>query len=276
MGNRWSQVITSTSTGTGTTDTQLNGGTDFITSNLAGSFVEVAPVQAATGAYTAAETSLQKFRITSTSLGSILPKRVALTPTHGGLGTFAGAMVPIVKSYPLNVKLLYSNTPLQFFGQAYVANTAAFRVGATAYFSTDQPMRGSYEQFYEVAEDETSSGTAAGTVNLANITVNGGTQLNSFYGLFGVGVVTASESMIGRITINSNDITPIQQISGYWQPVASGLGTAVVVMQPDNTIHNQAITMRSTATITAQNTLDEALTAAINIVHGVQFQRTPF
>lgn len=267
----WTDIVTSTSTGTGTTNTTLNGGTPYTTSNLAGCLLEVAPVQAATGAYTAAESSLQRFTATSTSIGALSPKAIAMTPTHGGLGTFAGTQVAIIKSYKWNTPLPNSNIPITFSGQAYVANTAAFRVGATLTFTSEQPVE--KEVFYDSVANETSAGTAAAEVALETITVNGATALAGVYAHFGVGTVTASESEIGSLRVFSSDLTPIQQVQAFWQPVGAGLGTAVQMLQPDSKFYPQFMGIRPTATLAGYNTLAEAQTSAPNVVWGCAYLR---
>lgn len=271
MGFMWTDVITSTSTGTSTAKTTLNGGTAYTTSNLAGNLYEVAPYQAATAAYTAAQTSLQLLTVESTSIGALSPKVIGITPTHGGLGTFAGVQVPIIKSYRFNTSLPNSNIPLTFSGTPMIANTAAFRVGATATFTTDQPAE--KEVFWDHVSTTTSSGTAAASVSLPSITVNGASALGMTYANFSVGTVTASESYVGYLSVSSNDLTPVQTIRSAIQPVGAGLGTAVEVLQEDQRLYAQFMGIRPTATLTATYTQEEALTSAATVVWGVGYIR---
>jgi hypothetical protein len=268
----WTDNIVSTSTGAGVALTTLNGGSVYTLSSKAKGFKWFAPVQAATAAYTAAQTSLQKFSIVSNSIAALQPKRVAMSPTHGGLGTFAGVQVPIIRAFDANVPLGEgSNIPLTFQGQAYVANTAAFRVGATIGLTTEPPMQ--KQAFWEAVEDETLTGTAAAQVSIGQITVNNATRLKNLYGHIGVGTVTASESYIGQIEANSPDLSPIQTVRAYIQPVGAGLGTAVEVLQPDAKYWDEDLMLNPTATISAQGTLDESLTAQGNYVWGIGFER---
>lgn len=263
--------IVSTSTGTAVTKTQLNGGTSYIVSNIAGALKEVFPVQAATGTLTAAETSMQKFSIESTSIGALMPKRWILPTINGGLGSAFSALTPITRGTKVNTALFYSNTPIDFYGQSYVANTAAFRVGATVAFTTDRPS--DQECFYECVEDETSVGTAAATTPLNNITINGGTALKMIYAQQGTGVVTTAESYIGYLTVTSNDLTPIQRLAGYLQPKATGLGTAISLLDADSRYNDEDVQLRPTATLSATYTQDEAMTAAPYVAWGVGFLR---
>lgn len=267
----WTDNVVSATTGTGVALTTLNGGNNYTVSSKAACWKDFAPVQAATGAYTAAQTSLQKFSATSNSIASLQPKRVAMTPTHGGLGTFAGVQVPIITAFDVNVPTGATNLPITFSGQAYVANTAGFRVGATLGFTTEPPT--AKQVFYEAVEDETSTGTAAAAVSIGSIVVNNGTMLKMVYSHLGVGTVTASESYIAQLQVNSPDLSPIQTINSYSQPIGAGLGTAVEVLQPGGKYWPEGVMMNPTATLTATNTLDEALTSAGNAVWGIGFER---
>ncbi len=272
MGNLFSDVITSTSIGTGTTTTLLNGGTNYTVSSLAGNFEGFSPTYAETGAVTAGQTIAPYFSIQSQSLGSIQPKNIALSGSSGGVGTSIVNMIPIAKVFPMNTRIPNSNTPLSFYGTAYVANTVAPRAGATVWFGTDQPMRGSYEQFYDCVTATTSSGTAAATVTLNNIVVNGGTQLGKIYAHQYPGTVTVSESWIGYLNVNSADLSPQQTLRTFIQPTAAGLATTTP-LQADAIWADQKITMRNTATLTASHTMEEAQTAAGQVAWGIQFIR---
>lgn len=271
MGYLFSDVVTSTSIGTGTTSTLLNGGTLFTTSSLAGTLVSVAPVYAETGAFTAGQAIYPLFSTQSTSIGSIQPKNIALAPTSGGLGTSINSMYPIARSFEFNTRIPNSNTPIGFYSAAYVANTVAPRVGASVWFDTDQPMRGSYEHFYDANSSTTATSTAAATVALGSLTENGGTQLEQIYAHIAPGTVTASESYIGYLTVNSADLSPQQTLRAYLQPVAVGLASTTTPMQPDALYNPERITMRNTASLTASYTQEESLTAGGNTAWGLKF-----
>lgn len=271
MGYLFSDVATSTSIGTGITNTLLNGGTLFSTSSLAGTLAAVAPVYAETGAYTAGQSIFPLFSTQSTSIGSIQPKNIAIAPSSGGVGTSINAMVPIVRSFEYNTRLPNSTTPIGFYAAAYVANTIAPRVGATLWFDTDQPMRGSQEHFYDANSATTATSTAAATVALGSLTENGGTQLEQIYAHIAPGTVTVSESYIGYLTVNSSDLSPQQTLRAYLQPVGVGLGATTTPLQPDALYNPERITMRNTANLTASYTQEESLTGGGNTAWGVKF-----
>lgn len=272
----FSDVVTSTSIGTGTTQTLLNGGAQYTVSSLAGTFMAIAPEFAESGAYTSGETVAPYFTITSSSIGSIQPKNIAVAGSSGGLtGSTSSTMVPIVRTFDLNTRIPNSNTPLNFYGTAYVANTVAPKCGATVWFDTMQPSSGEYEQFWDCVSATTSSGTTAATVALNSLTENGGTQINKIYAQNYPGIVTTSQSYVGYLTVNSADLRPQQTLRAYAQPVGIGLSTITGAYQPDQQYHPEKIAMNPTATMTAQFTVEKALTGASQIAWGLNFNRGP-
>lgn len=273
MGYLFSDVCTSTSIGTGTTTTLLNGGTNFTASSLAGTFVCVSPVYAETGAVTAAQSIFPYFTTQSQSIGSIQPKEILLAPTSGGLGTSINSMYPIARTFEFNTRIPNSNTPLSFYGTALVANTVAPRMGGTIWFDTDQPMSGSYESFWACNTAVQLGSTAAATTNLPNITVNGATSLEKIYAHVAPLVVTQSESYIGYLSVNSSDLAPQQTLRAYVQPMAVGLAATTTPMQPDALYHPEKMTLRNTATLAGSYVQEEAQTAAPNVNWGLKFLR---
>lgn len=267
----WTDIVTATNSGTGTSSTTLNGGNNYVTSNMAGCLKEVVPVQAPSGAITAGESSLQRFTVTSTSIGAIAPKNIAMTPVQAVLGTGAAAMVPIARGFVFNTPLPMSNVPITFSAAPYVANTVGYMVGANLVLTTEGAS--DRENFYDCVSSSTSTGTGTGAVSLGNITINGASALTMVYEHIGAGTVTASKSMLYRLNVSSADLTPIQSVSAYGQPVASGLGTAVTLLQPDQRFNSEYIALRPTATLAATNTNDIGLTAAGNAVWGCAYVR---
>jgi hypothetical protein len=272
----FSDVITSTSIGTSTAQTLLNNGAQYTVSSLAGTLMAFAPEYAESGAYTAGETIAPYFTITSSSIGSIQPKNIAVAGSSGGLGATSTTMVPIVRTFDLNTRIPNSNTPLNFYGTAYVANTVAPKCGGTVWFDTLQPSSGEYEHFWDCVSATTSSGASAATVALNSLTENGGTQINKIYAQNYPGTVTASQSYVGYLTVNSADLRPQQTLRAYAQPVGVGLSTLTYPLQADQQYHPEKITMNPTATLTAQFTVEKALTGASQLAWGLNFFRGPY
>lgn len=265
----WQDVVVSTSTGTSTTKTKLNTNTDYTTPALAGAFVSVTPVHAASAARTSGESSHQRLFIESQSIG-LSPKVIAITPIQGLLNSATTGMCALLREYNLNTALPHSALPISFYGQAYVSNTAGFLVGATLKLTTEDPT--DREVFWDAATATTSSGTAAASVALTAITANGGTQLVAIYANESAGTPTASKDQIGYLTVQSNDLTPQQILKAYYQPVGSSLAN-MSFLQVDTRVYNCNIGMRPTVTLNATNTQDVALTAAANVTWGVAYLR---
>jgi len=267
----WTDIVLSSSGGTGVAKTRVNNDQPFVVPAIASGVLEITPYQAATAAYTAAQSALTKFHMESNSLSGIGPKRIVFGATHGGLGTFAGVMVPVIKGWPVNVMTNRANVNVDFYTESQVANTAAFRTGAEVLLS-DGPM-GGLQEYYEAPNDETATGTAAAANAGNSITVNGGSRLNLVYGQFGVGTVTASESYIGYFSIRSPDMYPNEE---QWalQPVGVGLGAAVEVLAPDFHAKKVDLKINPTCTLTTEYFNEEAVTAAHNFIIGVAFVRS--
>ena len=192
-------VATSSSLGTGTAVTTINGGNAYTTSNLAGALIDSTPIMAANAAMTAAQSMAAQFEIKSTSIGAISPKKYLVPPIHGGLGATFAEQIPIARAWQMNTRLSNSNIPLTLTGTPLVANTAAPRLGANMTFSTLTPTF--RENFYDSFATGTSSGTSSAQVSMGNITVNGGSALTQIYGQLNVGTVTVSDDYISFLTV---------------------------------------------------------------------------
>jgi hypothetical protein len=265
----WTDIVTS-SAGSTTTKVRINGNTSFVVPAIASGLLEVTPYQAATGAYTAAQSAMTRFYVESNSLSGIGPKEFVFGSTHGGLGTFAGVQVPVLRCWPLNVPTQKANVNVDFYTEAQVTNTVEFRTGAEVLL-TDGAMAGP-QQYYDAPDNESATGTAAAANAGNTLTINGAKRINLVYGQFGVGTVTASESYVGYFSIRSADMYPNEE---QWalQPVGVGLGTAVEVLAPD--FHSKKVDLRvnPTTTLSTEYFNEEAVTVAHNFIAGVGFQR---
>jgi hypothetical protein len=278
----WTDNALATSTGTGTTNTQVNAAQSLATPTQAKVIKEITPYSFPATAYTAAESNKQRVTVLSNSIGTIQPKAIAMTPSHGGLGTFAGVQIPMLNSYRMDTILPNANTPIDYYGQSYTANTAAFLVGVTVTYSDEitmqmpragVPAKPIPEQFYDCPTGDTATGTATGLVAGSTITVNNGTALNLAYGNFGVGTVAASDSMAGFLQVDSTDLLTIQRVRAALQPIGTGLGTAVEVLQANGKFYPQALPLRNTAILNTNVYMEQALANAGRFLVGVGYIR---
>lgn len=257
-------VATSSSTGTGTTKTQLNAAADLIIPAAVTALHSFTPYQAATGAYTAAQSSQQLIELESSDIQpNISPKAYVMDPTSGGLSTFDIAAVALLRDVPINVPCIGGNR-LRVYGTAREANTVAFRVGVGFTISDTRPDG---PQMFWDAGAATSAGTAAARVTGGNITVSAGTRVKKVYGRVSVtGTVTASESFVGYFEFVSNGFVDAIPCTFPAQPMGVGLGSLVAPLLPGGQDWNVDIGLRNPGTgqvtVNTYYNQEEAQTAA--------------
>ena len=267
----WTENVTSTSLGTGVTETLLNGGASFVLPAQARAMIEMKPYQAPTGAVTAAQSMIYKVKVKSNSIGGLEPKELVPAPIGAGLGATYHAQNPIVRAFRLNRNTPGANVNVDFYGQNLVANTVANRAGVGLKLST-MPVSGP-EQFWFGPTDETDTVTTAGTGADTTFTINGGSQITDWYCQVTATTVTASESFIGYAELNSSDFETVQRVRWPFYPIVTSLSTLIGTTIPDQNWEHGSIPIRPTCNITTRVTLDEGQTAAGDSYVGVGFIR---
>jgi len=193
------------STGTGTTETTLNGGNDTPIPTGVTAVLDVIPYQVPTAAITAAQSSIQRVRHSSTAFGNvnIEPKRIIAPIIHGGVGAFTSGLHPALDAYPVNIPCIPNvQQSLTITGTPLVANTAAMAVGEWIYISDVGPPSGPV--MYYDDSGVTAIGAATTTeVTGGTITVLGGKELKFARALLGIQTVTVSESIGGSARMDS-------------------------------------------------------------------------
>lgn len=263
-------IITPTSLGTGVARTSLGTNVKPAESQ---SLIEFIPYYAPSGAVTAGQSFLLATEITSTSVKDILPKRITNPPIQATLGATAATMIPILEPYECSTPLTQgSNDIIEAFGQAQVANTVAPVMGCALHYSDSPPSRP--QMFYEKPDNETSTGTAATTVNGNTMTINGGKTLQVLMGQISAGTVLASESYIASLQFNSANFDNSQDLEIPLQPVSVGLAGLNSALQPKTSIYkNVSMGMKLTSTIATILRLSEALTNAGNFIGGIGYTK---
>ena len=166
-------IATPTSLGTGVAKTEINGGQPITKPTQAQTLIEVVPYMSSTGAMTAGQTTLTKCIIESNSI-NLLPKQFIVPPIQGGLGTFGSSLTPMLDTVECNTPLQIGATQqFQIYGENYIANTVANKLGVGLHYSTAQTNQ--KEMFYDSVSNETNTGTSATTVSGENLTNNDGT-----------------------------------------------------------------------------------------------------
>lgn len=267
----WTEVVTSTSLGTGVAETRLNGDTSFVVPSQARSMIEFKPYQAPTGAITAAQSMFPKFKIKSNSIGGLEPKEVVIAPIASGLGATYHAQTPILKAFRINRNMPGANVNIDFYGQNLVANTVANRAGAGVKLST-LPVGGP-EQFWFGPTDETDTGTTAATITGGTFTINGGSMITDWYGHVTGTTVTASESYVGYAELNSSDFETIQRVRWPVYPITTSLSTLIGNTIPDANWEHGEVPIQKTCNVSTFFIQEETLTAAGDFFIGVGFVR---
>jgi len=173
-----------------------------------------------------------------------------------------------------------TNTPLQIgstqqfqiYGENYIANTVANKLGVGLHYSTAQTS--AKEMFYDSVSNETNTGTAATTVQGENLTINDGVFLETITPVLVNAVVTAQESFIGSISVSSNDFENSMPLKVPCQPTSVALGSAIGVGLAKQPVYkNIHMGMKSSCLISHSLTLDEAQTATGNFAVGYGYTK---
>ena len=263
-------IIPPLTVGTGVAKTSL--GTTPKPSD-AQNLIELIPYYAPTGAVTAGESALLETAVESVSVSNILPKRIINAPIQAGLGATFSTMIPILEAYECNTTLAKgSNSNIEVFGQAQVANTVGMVMGCALHYSDSPPSKP--QMYYEKPDNETSTGTVITTVSGGTITINDGKMLQVLMAEVALATVTVSQSLIASMAFNSPNFANSQTIEVPCQPVSIGLSTLIGALQPKAAIYkNVNMGMKSSCTITTVLRLSEQQTVAGNFIGAVGYTK---
>jgi len=221
--------LLSSSTGTGTTKTQMNGASLYTIDEGIKELVKLFIRSAATAAYTASETNRKVVFLESGDV-KIDPVRIAYVGASGGLGVSPMALIPIVDGYELNIPIEPAQR-IDLQAQSLIADTAAMRVGG--HFKVSDRRSGLPEVFWDVSGSNspavTAAGTAAARVQLTNMTLQSMRKIVRGYGALIPTTVTASQDYIAWLEFISSSFVAATPFEFGLQPIASNLGTAVGV-----------------------------------------------
>ena len=168
-------IANPTSLLTGVAKVEINDANPLTKPTQAQTLIEVVPYMASVGAQTPAEAYLTKCIIESNSI-NLLPKNFLVPPTAGGLGTFTSALTPMLDTVETMTPLqLGATQQFRIYGQNFVANTVANKLGLALHYSEAQTS--AKEMFYDLPTNETGTGTSATTVAGENFTINDGMWL---------------------------------------------------------------------------------------------------
>ena len=222
---------------------------------------------------TTEESMLSECAIESQSVKDILPKRVINAPVQAGLGATYASIVPILEAHECNTPLQAgSNDIITAYGQAQVANTGAPLMGVEFHFSDSRPNRP--QMYYDKPNDETSSGTAATTIDGNSLTINGGKTLQNLYFELAATTPVASKPLLASMIFSSNNFDSSQGLEVALQPVAQGLGATIATLQAKAGIRkNVGMGMKSTCVINTTLRLSSALTTAGNFIAGIGYTK---
>ncbi len=265
-------VLVPVSLGTGVARTNLG---DINKPSNSSNLIEFTPYWAPSGATTTVESMLLASEIVSDSVDNILPKRVINAPMQSGLGATYGVTIPILNAFECNTPLVSgSNDIITGFGQSQVANAVAPVMGIEFHWADAPPLATKPQMYYEKPDNETSTGTAATTIDGGSFTINGGHTLQNLYGEVANVTPLASESIIGSFQFNSSNYNSSQTLEIAGQPVGLGLGATLSEGQPKANMRKKVgMGMKSTCTINTVYRQSEAVTVAMNFIHAIGYTK---
>jgi len=270
--------LTSTSLGTGTTKTQINGAADYFIPGTMNAIHYLIGYHASTGATTAAQTYKPVLFLESTDITpNISPVHYPMPGECGGLGTTTAGSIPALDKIPVNVTCRPGNR-IQGYGQYLTANTVAGRLGIGMGMS-NAGTGGKRRAFYEVGGSPTgtAAGTAAATVSGSDITITGAEKAWSAFTRFYPTTITASEDYIGVCNFSSGNWES-EPLSFPYQPIGSALGALIAVGDfSSDGMRTLAIerTFKGSGQYVVNNsvTIDESLTGNGTFINGIAFTK---
>jgi len=271
MSGAW-DVATATSIGTGTSKTQINGGSNLTKPTQATNLVEVVPYISSSGAMTAGESLAVTLELDSYSI-DLLPKRIIVPPIQSGLGTTIVQINPLLEAYECSTGLQEGATSqFRIFGTNQVAPTVATNLACALHYSTTPPNRP--EHFYHKPDDETGSITTATTTTGNSFTINDGMWLEDMYVSAFTAVYTVSQSLTGYGELSSNDFGNSLPLKIPIQPGCASLGaTGTQATLAMASYHNTHMPMKTSCKINTAFTNDITSTGNVSFIMGVGYTK---
>lgn len=265
-------VATATSIGTGTTKTQINGGSDLKLPTPVKSVHSAIPYQIPLTALTAAESPVTNFFIESNDM-DFLPCVFPHQGAAGGLGTFASAMHPVFQPYEIQAPVKNSQPNLKIYGQALVANTAAMLAGLELLVS-DGGTKGK-QKYWKNPEAMTATGTTVSTRAVGStIQFSGASRICELVSSTIMTTVLASDSLGGRMEFTSSGYrTPMTPIMAT-MPTIAALGSAVGIAVPAMSRRKVVIPVKSEeVTVTPYFTNEQAMNTAGKFMAALAYEK---
>jgi len=270
MSGSW-DIATSTSIGTGTAKTTINGGNNITKPTQAVNLVEVVPYISSSGAMTAGESLAVTLELDSFSV-DLLPKRIIVPPIQSGLGVTITQVNPLLEAYECNTGLQEGATS-QFIvsGTNQIAPTVATNLACALHYSTTPPNRP--EHFYHKPDDETTFTTATTTTG-NSFTINDGMWLEDMYVSAFTAVYTVSQSLTGYGSFTSNDFGNSLPLKVPIQPGCASLGaTGTQATLALASYHNTHMPMKTSCKINTAFTNDIVSTGNTAFIMGVGYTK---
>jgi hypothetical protein len=277
-------VISSRSTGTSTTQTQLSGdrsgnAADFVVPTWCKGIprvrtfiTELTP--------TAGQSVLNTLKISSNDLncGNYEVFAAPLGSVLGATATYLAGDGQNTAVYPWNLKT-NGGEHLQFFGQSQITNTVAARQGACIWANDVGPVPELGSQWYHLltskinnSSNPTSTGTSAAAVTGQTITISGTglVTIRSLYGVVTNGTIVASDTVIGWFTVLAPEI-PVQ-LQWNMEPITGFLGATGQSQNLISKLEGISIQVKTPTTLSTLLTMDVAPANAGNFEHCVAYQ----
>lgn len=212
-------TATATSLGTGTTKTQLNGGSAVTMPSWAKELVAVVPYMTLV-TMTASQALIAKLELESTDC-HIQPFECAPTPQQGGLGTTHDVHAATPDIFEVHCPL-QGGEEINVYGTALISNTVAPYMGASLVVSSVRTGRQIFRKCGTLTNSATTAGETAGTA----YTINGSEQIIEVCGLTAKkDTMTASQPCHGFVRLQSSDFKVAVPLKFLVTPQPAGLGT---------------------------------------------------
>lgn len=257
---------TGTSLGTGTTKTQLNGGSNVTMPAWARELVAIAPY-AVLDTVTGDESLLVKIALESDDV-AINPFEVLANPVEGADATSGESFVGLLPDFPVHCPLK-GGEEIAVYGTCLASNTAAPYAGVTMVVADRRTGR---QKFAKVGT-LTGTGTAAAEVAGTAYSIHGSERIVEVYGTVKTITKAASNPIVGYIRLQSNDFKVAVPLKYAFQPISGALGG--VGCRNNAGIKRFPVEVPTNTTCTVQDyaNFDLAPASAGSFITGILFEK---
>ena len=260
-------ILTSSSLGTGTTKTQINGAAALVLPADCKSILAVIPEISVTTP-TAAEFVAAKLELESDDF-QIIPYAILFPTAASQLGKGGLTIVTNAHKWPVNVRV-NGGDRIKGYGTALVANTSA-PLGSASLILSDMPV--AETKIHGSVGTLTATGTGTGETAGTAYTFTGGTKLIEVYGVIHSTTVAAAKPMIGYVRFSSSEFAKSVPMRFMVRTAQAAISTDATTASQIHAVtqilrYNVDVGLKSPTTIQDYYNLEQAVTTAGKFVTG--------